>query len=72
MNILSRLREWTGTIIDMWDLGLYVVFKKRGDREEGILSLPPTILQTVTNKYIKTFIVTEREKATQFSRENIK
>jgi hypothetical protein len=56
----------------MWDLGLYVVFKKRGDREEGILSLPPTILQTVTNKYIKTFIVTEREKATQFSRENIK
>ena len=36
MNILSRLKGWTGTIIDMWDLGLFVVFKKRGNREEDM------------------------------------
>ena len=72
MSILSRSKEWMGAIIDMWVLGLFVVFRKRGDREEDMLSLLLTILLTVKNDLIMIFTVTERERVILLTLENIK
>ena len=72
MSILSRSKEWMGAIIDMWVLGLFVVFRKRGDREEDMLSLLLTIFLTVKNDLIMIFTVTERERVILLTLENIK